>query len=150
MVAVSLKATLKRFSVRSVASRVEYAQDRILKRQAYQLMRDARESIEFARSKRRNAPPGRPPYKHKRRGKATVAYITYAYDRRLAKAIIGPEKLPGARNTVLPALEKGGIAAAFVGSGRWAKRRVQARPFMLPALQRASRGMARMWRGSVK
>lgn len=124
--------------------------------------------------KRRKGPsaPGEPPHAHV----GLVKDLTYfAFDRKTMSLVVGPAKVGGAKTAVPGLLERGGQVAVrgirnrrgqfvplhklpaaarrqAIDKGRVTVRnaRLQARPFMKPALEKSVPLLAREWRGAVK
>lgn len=106
----------------------------------------ARDSIVTDRSapgkKGKTSRPGNPPIGHTRILKNS---IFYAYDPSTGDTICGPLRFRSARgNTGSQSLEFGGPVKTSRGV-----KRIKARPFMLPALKKASLRLAEFWREAI-
>lgn len=135
------RATRFWFDSAAVLRRLDAAKRRELSRFGYLVMRNARESI---RKRKRNSRPGQPP---SNRTGLLKSFIFYAYNPDSRSVVIGPAKLPAARDNVPELLEYGGITA-----GRRMRRpvRIRPRPYMEPAFDRqVEKRAAEMWRNSL-
>lgn len=126
------------------------AAERIGKRFGAFVQRTAKQSI------RRGGQPSAPGQPPKSRSGALKNFIRWAYDPAARSVVIGPEILPG-RTDAPEALEKGKRTTrrVFVGSGRDRKRvrksvNYDARPFMVPALEKRLPDLLKLWQGGIK
>jgi len=88
------------------------------------------------RVRKKASQPGQPPHTRGRRRLKNA--ILYAVNRQLQKAIVGPSfRLIGLAGAEM---ERG---------GRWREETFQARPFMVPALEKTKPRLVRHWAGAL-
>jgi len=116
---------------RSVERSIATGRERALKRAGAYVRRSARASLLDVEGK--SSQPGQPPFSHT----GILKRIFYAYDTASKTVVIGPV---AARTRAAAALEYGGFSKFKVPGGRrrrrYLNRRILARPFMRPALER--------------
>ena len=103
--------------------------------------------------------PGQPPFAHTSKGEFGIKTILFAYDNRTDSVIVGPVGRPSAYS-VPQALEYGGVTVVRVPS--WARKRsriqgkskivkrIKARPFMRPALEKFQKEYPQLWRDAIR
>jgi len=137
------------FDSKAVTSRVDAATRKVLSRFGAFVRASARQSI---RKSKGVSVPGSPPKSHTGLLKRFI-FFSYEFARR--SVVIGPEKVNVRGDAILSALEKGGRTTIRNRRrrGRRTKRRkevrIQARPFMGPALVKNAPQLPGMWRDSV-
>jgi len=104
--------------------------------------------------RRRKGPsaPGSPPHAHKGQLRK---FLFFSYDARSDSVVVGPALLPGGTNvrvggTIPAMLELGGAVGA--GRKQATEARVEARPYMGPALGAAARAdkLSKAWKDAVR
>jgi len=129
----------------AVRRSVDAAKRRVLSRAGAFVRTAARTSI---RKRKGSAPPGRPPHSHEG---SLRRLILFGYDRDTDSVVVGPV---GFKKSVAPrALEHGGTTVVVSRRGGRLQRRkvrIDARPYMAPALEREQPKLPRLWRNSVK
>lgn len=128
-----------------VIAAVDKAKRKVLSKAGAFIRTAARTSI---RRRRGSAPPGRPPHSHEG---SLRKLILFGYDRQADSVVVGPV---GFRNSEAPAtLERGGMTTVYRRrNGRLVGERVriEARPYMGPALDRERPRLPALWRNSVR
>jgi hypothetical protein len=128
-----------------VIAAVDKAKLKVLSRAGAFIRTAARTSI---RRRRGSAPPGKPPHSHEG---SLRKLILFGYDRGSDSVVVGPV---GFRNSEAPAaLERGGVTTVYRRkNGRLIGERVriEARPYMGPALDRERPKLPALWRNSVR
>lgn len=128
-----------------VIAAVDKAKRKVLSRAGAFIRTAARTSI---RRRRGSAPPGKPPHSHEG---SLRKLILFGYDRQSDSVVVGPV---GFRNSEAPAaLERGGVTTVYRRkNGRLVGERVriEARPYMGPALDRERPKLPALWRNSVR
>ena len=107
----------------------------------------ARSSI---RKRKEISAPGQPPSSHTGLLKR---FIFFGYDADRKTVVIGPMRLNQKIGAAPEALEHGGSSVVCPGGRRHRKRRrirVQARPFMGPAMQKEAPKFPKLWANSVR
>jgi len=134
------------FDREKVVRAVDKAKRAVLSRAGAFIRTAARTSI---RKRKGSAPPGSPPHSHVG---LLRNFIFFGYDRQSDSVVVGPAKLN--RATEAPrVLEHGGTTTVTRFSrGRIRKRRVRvnARPFMGPALEKERQKLPKLWANSVR
>lgn len=128
-----------------VIAAVDKAKRKVMSRAGAFIRTAARTSI---RRRRGSAPPGKPPHSHEG---SLRKLILFGYDRQSDSVVVGPV---GFRNSEAPAaLERGGVTTVYRRkNGRLVSERVriEARPYMGPALDRERPRLPALWRNSVR
>jgi hypothetical protein len=110
--------------------------ERVGHRQGQLIRKIAQRSIRNPGKKGRPSKPGNPP---KNREGQLRYFIFYSWDDMSQGVIVGPEKLPGAKQDTPAALE-----------GTRRRRRLRPRPYMRPALEKAQSKLPELWRGAIR
>ena len=124
------------------------AAEAVGKRFGAYVMTTAKRSIKKRNKNRDPSLPGQPP----KDGGVLKKFIRFAYDKSTRSVVIGAELLPG-RTDAPEALEKGKSTSRLVRiKGRFVRRVVsyQARPFMLPALEKRLPELPALWKNVIK
>lgn len=128
-----------------VIAAVDKAKRKVLSKAGAFIRTAARTSI---RRRKGSAPPGKPPHSHEG---SLRELILFGYDRQSDSVVVGPV---GFRNSEAPAaLERGGMTTVYRRrNGRLVGERVriEARPYMGPALDRERPRLPALWRNSVR
>lgn len=136
------------FDAPKVMRAVDAATRRVLSKFGAFVRTAARSSI---RARKKSSAPGSPPSSHTGLLKR---FIYFGYDASARSVVIGPALLRGkSSEKALPALEYGGASTTTVrrrGKRMTVASKVQARPFMRPALKKEIPKLPPMWRDSVK
>lgn len=125
------------------------AAERVGKKFGSYVMRSARQSIRKPNKSGEPARPGQPP---KDRSGALKGFILFAYDKQDRSVVIGPSLLPG-RTDAPEALERGKRTVRRVFQGRKRVRKAvtyEARPFMVPALEKRLPELLGLWSNQIK
>lgn len=119
------------------------------------------------RRRKKPSKPGQPPSVHSTDSNATLRKILFAYNADTQSAVVGPVKLNGRTSYIVPqVLEKGGsptvrqkrVGKSWVAAGRRVRPgqptrtrsvRIEARPFMRPALEHEYPKFPGLWARSV-
>lgn len=166
---VSFKVQRFFFDRAKVMSRMTSAERRVFSRMGAYVRTRARRSI---RKRKKVSEPGQPPSS---RTGLLRNFIFFGYDKSKHSVVIGPEKLnrmsgspdgQPIRGTIPEILERGGTVRLMEEQGRngqWRRvykrrnkpirmrpARMQARPFMGPALQAETKNLSPMWRDAIK
>ena len=107
----------------------------------------ARSSI---RKRKKISAPGQPPSSHTGLLKR---FIFFGYDAGSKTVVVGPMRLNQKIGAAPEALEHGGQSVVVSGGRRHRKRRrirIQARPFMGPAMQKEAPKFPKLWANSVR
>jgi hypothetical protein len=139
------------FDRKSVLDATDRATRRVLSRFGAYVRRSAKSSI---RKRKRASAPGRPPSSHTGLLKKL---IFFGYEPTKRSVVIGPVRLSGKPGDAPHVLEHGGTAR--IARRRWRRgrrvsvtqhRRIAARPFMGPAMEKEQPKLPAMWADSVK
>ncbi|MEZ6233406.1 MAG: hypothetical protein R3B68_04380 [Phycisphaerales bacterium] len=129
----------------AVTRSVDGAKRRVLSKAGAFIRTAARTSI---RKRKGSAAPGKPPHSHEG---SLRRLIFFGYYRANDSVVVGPV---GFKKSVAPrALEHGGatvVVARRRGRLQSRKVKIQARPFMAPALERERPKLPVLWRNSVR
>lgn len=113
---------------------------RVAARQGALIRTIARRSI---RKRKRPSNPGDPPTS---RTGLLKNFLFYSWDPSTQSVVVGPEKLFGVSSVDAPeALEFGGTSR----DARGRRLKIEARPFMAPALDQAKSKLPELWKGAV-
>lgn len=115
------------------------------------VMTTAKRSIRSGGKKGKTSEAGQPP----RSQTGTLKrFIRFAYDSSERATFIGPVLLPGRVGKDSPeALEKGGTSTVEVredGKRRRRRQRIEARPYMVPALEKRIGELPGLWSGAIR
>ena len=135
------------FDRQKVVRRVRDAARKVLSRFGAFVRRTAKSSI---RKRKRTSAPGEPPSSHTGLLKR---FIYFGFDPSRRSVVIGPARLDQKPGDAPEALEHGGMSTVVEGRRRKRSKRrvkVEARPFMGPAMEKELPGLPAMWRDSVK
>jgi hypothetical protein len=124
---------------------------RYLRRVAMNSMRTVKSASQKKRKKQLVSRPGQPPFARTRFLKNR---IFYAWDPAVRKTVVGPAKIGGRVSPNIPeVLEGGGVSRAIViidGKRVPSTVRIEARPFMGPALKKTIPQLRGIWKNSIK
>jgi hypothetical protein len=135
------------FDSRAVRRKVDAATRRVLSRFGAYVRKVAHDSI---RKRKGSSRPGQPPSSHTG---LLRRFIFFGYDLGRRSVVIGPVRLDRKIGDAPHALEYGGPTVAVVGPRRRRRKRrvrIEARPYMGPALAKELPGLPALWRNSVK
>ena len=135
------------FDRKAVRSAVDRAARRVLSRFGAFVRRTAKSSI---RKRKRTSAPGEPPSSHTG---LLRKFIFFGYDPRRKSVVIGPARLNQKTGDAPHALEYGGTSTVVEGPRRRRRKRrvrIEARPYMGPAIRKELPGLPAMWRDSVR
>ncbi len=133
------------FDRKAVIDSVDKAKRAVLSKAGAFIRTAARTSI---RKRKRPSPPGSPPSSHT----GLLKRIFFGWDRETGSVVVGPVRFnkPG---MAPQALEHGGMSVVVRRrKGRLVRRtvRIDARPYMGPALEKERPKLPRLWAGSVR
>lgn len=147
MLNVSLKQVKAIFHEQRVASKMQTATAKALKRAGAFVQRTARRSM---RKGGRPSAPGKPPKVRKGQLKR---FLFFVVDREAESVVVGPVKLTGAEDAP-SVLEHGGNTERTVFVKAGARKRVsvkyEPRPFMGPALTKEQTNLPKLWEDAFK
>jgi len=135
------------FDRKAVKGRLDRAARKVLSKFGAFVRRAAKSSI---RKRRRASAPGEPPSSHTGLLKR---FIFFGYDPGRRSVVIGPTRLNQKVGDAPAALEHGGPSTVVEGPRRRRRKRrvkVEARPYMGPAMEKELPGLPAMWRDSVR
>lgn len=148
---IGYQATRVFFDTKAVMARLPPARRKALSKGGAFIRQTARGSI---RKGKKPSKPGSPPKSHV----GTLKRLLYfAFDLATDSTVIGPEftNTPGRRvkpvnGTVASTLEEGGAVSVFLKrTGQSVNAKIEARPFMAPALEKNKSKLPELWRDSI-
>ncbi len=135
------------FDRKVVTDALDKASREALKSAGALVMTIARRSMKSGGKKRRiKSRPGEPPRTHVGLVKRM---LYFAYDRGSRSVVIGPQKL-NIPNDVPNVLEFGGVVIGPDRSGKPVSQKIEARPFMGPAMRQAAPSLPKRWQNTVR
>lgn len=109
------------------------------------VMTTAKQSIRKGKTSKAGDPP-----RTKQAG-SPLKQIRFAYDAVSRSVLIGPIKLSGKQTKdALQVTESGGTATRRVRGGRRVRVKYDARPFMMPALEKRAPELPLLWKNAIK
>jgi len=132
------------FDRKAVTSKVDAATRKVLSKFGAFVRQTAKSSI---RKRKKSAPPGQPPSSHIGLLKK---FIFFGYDPTKRSVVIGPVRLSQKGRGEAPHLLEHGGSTTLKRKGKRTRARIQARPFMGPAMKKEQPKLPAMWKGSVR
>jgi len=132
------------FDKKAVRDKVDAATRKVLSKFGAFVRQTAKSSI---RKRKKPAPPGQPPSSHIGLLKK---FIFFGYDPAKRSVVIGPVRLSQKGRGEAPHLLEHGGSTMLKRKGKRTRARIQARPFMGPAMKKEHPKLPAMWRDSVR
>lgn len=144
MIGVRIDKAKSMFFDRVLINAVDRAEIKTLSKMGAFVRRSARQSI---RKRKKSSPPGKPPSSHTGLLKK---FIYFGYDSGRNTVVVGPARLNGTRSPEsLETLEFGGMADVY-RNGKTVNVRIEARPYMGPALAKNLPKFPSLWANTVR